>query len=160
MRFQTDSFSCGVFALKNALSCLGKNVSEKILRKHTAVSPEHGTQDHGIKNALERLGMGWSELSYGKEGDAWKALTDSLVGGSPVILATKKDQHWVTAIGTIGSTIFLDNIPTRVIIYDPSDDVSIRKESGTFVLTKRQLFEKWTQSTDGKFYGICVSKGK
>ncbi len=153
MKSQTDSFSCGVFALQNAFVCLGLSVSEKSIRSHTATSPEHGTQDHGIKNAAERLKIGWKELSIGKEGEAWKALTDALKSGSPVILSTKGGKHWTVATGLLGN----DPKTSKINVFDSSDDLNVLKESGSFAFSRRQLFKEWTKQS-GKFYAIALFK--
>lgn len=152
MKQQNDSYSCGVFALINALRCFGVKVSEKIVRAHAATTEAHGTQEHGIKNALERFGWGWSDLSYGQEGEAWKALSECIESGSPVILSLKRGQHWAVAVGMLGSN--------RVIVHDSSNDLSVLEENGAFVYTRRQLFTRWTPapSTEKKFYGIAVRK--
>lgn len=150
MKFQRDSYSCGVVALMNAFRCFGEKVPEKQVRAHAATTEEHGTQEHGLKNALERLGWSWEELGEGKEGPAWSKLIESVEGGFPVVLLFDRWQHWATAIGAIGD---------RIIVFDSTRTMKNKEEHGVHVYTRKQLLRRW-HPYEGKHYGIIVKKGK
>jgi ABC-type bacteriocin/lantibiotic exporter with double-glycine peptidase domain len=149
MRFQRTTFTCGPAAIVNALRSLGVRVSERRVRAHSATTEEHGTNAHGLRSALERLGFNGVELLGEKEGPAWQQLTDALLSGFPTILLVDRWQHWITAIGSIG-----DN----VIVFDSKRTKKNREENGVHVISRKELFERW-HVDDNKFhYGIIVMK--
>lgn len=151
MLFQTDEYSCAVAAIQNVFRALGKRVPEHHVRAHSATTPEKGTNEHGIRNALERLGMPGDELVQETKGRAWKDLTKSILGGSPVILLVEHGQHWVAAIGMLGSD--------RVVVFDSTRTKKNKLENGLHVYNRRQLFKRWTHF-EGHHFGIVVRSKK
>jgi ABC-type bacteriocin/lantibiotic exporter with double-glycine peptidase domain len=149
MKYQKDSFSCGAAAVVNALRCFGVRVPEKRVRAHSATTEKDGTNEHGIRNALERLGFAGDELRMGKEGAAWTGLTESVEGGSPVILLFDRWQHWTVAAGILGKD--------RIVVVDSTRTKKNKEENGVHVYTRKQLFRRWHRY-QGEHYGISVRK--
>ena len=148
MKYQRDEYSCGVAAIMNALRCHGKKISEKIIRAHSSTSKDYGTSEHGIKNALERIGFTGIDLAKETGDDAYLCLTEQIESGFPVILVCQRNQHWIVAIGKLGG---------KVLIFNSSKDKSNKEEQGIHVLDKKSLLKKWKGSND-TFYGIIVKK--
>lgn len=148
MRFQADRYSCGVFAIMNALRAAGVKVSEKRVRAHSGTTEEHGTSEHGIRNALERIGWVGEDLVADTKAKTFQALLSALDGGSPVILCVDDDQHWVAAVGRCGK---------NVIVHDSGRTKKNKAEHGSQVYTKKKLTERW-ENRKGKLFGIVVKK--
>jgi ABC-type bacteriocin/lantibiotic exporter with double-glycine peptidase domain len=127
---------------------MGKKVSEKQFRSHAATHEEWGTQEHGIKQALERLGFNYEEVNEGKEGVAVQSITDAVLGGFPVVLCVSRGQHWISLIGMVGKNF---------VTFDSIDTKTNRSENGVHVYSKKQLLRRWTKYKD-KHYAIIVKK--
>lgn len=152
MKYQSTPYSCGAAAVVNALRCLGKKVSERVVQKVAFTTPD-GTDEHGIIAALRSLGFDGTAFS-GNFDDAFSELESELSEGYPVILCTWDMQHWVTAMGKLGRD---PGNGTRIVIFDPSRSKTNKAENGVKVLTKKQLRKSW-KSREGKFFGIACFK--
>ena len=148
MKLQHDSYSCGVVALQNALRCFGKKVSERRIRAHTATKEDVGTTEHGMMNAIIRVGFVGNEMKPTEELSAWELLVERLEDGFPIVLSLDGGKHWATAIGSLGSD--------RIIVFDPNWTKENKSENGVCIMTKKMLFGRWRQDGDGAFYGISV----
>lgn len=149
MKIQQDIHSCGVMAVLNATKALGLTITEAEIRAHTA-TVEDGTTEHGIRNALERLGLDHEDFKCAK-GEEFVDVWADIGTGSAIILSVEDHKHWVTVIGING-----DN---RVIIFDSWNSKNNKAESGVQVCTERQL-KRWWKSKKGEFYGIVVRRPK
>ena len=146
MKLQKAAYTCGPFAILNAARAIGIRLTEAEIRKHTDTTPEEGTNEHGIKNALERLGFE-SESFQLKQDAAWEMLFQ----GNPVILNVEDGRHWIAVIGTVGR---------RVITFDSWRAKWNQAESGVNSLSKRQLMHWWTPDKGGNYFGIPLIKAK
>lgn len=151
MKIQRTAYKCGVYALMNALRAHGVKMSEKRIMAHTSTTRAEGTTEHGILNAIERLGFEHAEIKVEDQDEAWAAVTDSVSEGNPVILSVDTADHWLTVIGTIGDCV--------VVFDSDSVDPANRKEHGTHVWTVEQLFKRWKMVNDS-YYGISVKEGE
>lgn len=148
MKLQRTPYSCGPVSIVNALRARGKKVSERVVRAHTGTTKKDGTTEHGIKNALERLGCTPQDFRASKTA-AFNVLRSYVVDGCPVILSVEEGRHWVTAIGVVGK---------RVLIFDSWKSKSNLAENGVWVMDEKQLM-KWWLPEEGleKYYGIIVA---
>jgi ABC-type bacteriocin/lantibiotic exporter with double-glycine peptidase domain len=147
MRFQRDGHSCGVLAILNAAKAIGVRLSEREIRKHSGTTTD-GTTQHGILNALERLGLKGTEIKQTDKDEAFASVIDAVDEGKAVILAVEEDQHWVAGIGTCGK---------RLVTFDSWNSKDNVAEAGVEVWDARTL-RKWWTKVDGQFYGIIVER--
>lgn len=145
MKLQKQPTTCGPYAILNGARALGVTLTEAQIRKHTDTT-EQGTTEHGIKNALERLGFESESFELPRD-EAWAKLFE----GHPVILAVEDDRHWVVTIGTLDK---------RVIVFDSWPAKWNAKEQGISVLSKIQLMNWWTATKDTLRYGIPMVRVK
>jgi ABC-type bacteriocin/lantibiotic exporter with double-glycine peptidase domain len=138
MKLQTEPYDCGVYAILNGARALGINIPVAKIRKH-ADTDESGTNEHGIMNALEKLGFEHEEFKLGKD-EAF----EKLFLGTPVILNAEEGRHWIVTIGTMGK---------RVVTFDSWMAKWNAQENGVSVLSRQQLMHWWT-AVDGLRYGI------
>ena len=129
MKMQRDKFSCGTFAVLNALAAVGKRATEKRVRVDAGTTRAHGTTDHGIRQALDRQGFTGSNLPTSADA-FWSELTVAMTAGDPCILLVDDAEHWVAVIGKIGQ---------RVLVFDSDGD---RQEHGIHVFTQRGLMRR------------------
>jgi ABC-type bacteriocin/lantibiotic exporter with double-glycine peptidase domain len=147
MKFQRDNHSCGVLAILNAAKAIGVRLSEREIRKHSGTTAD-GTTQHGILNALERLGLKGTEIKQSKKDEAFADVGVAVSEGKAVILAVEEDQHWVAVIGACGK---------RLITFDSWNSKDNLAEAGIEVWDARTLRRWWTK-VDGNFYGIIVER--
>lgn len=157
MKSQRKPWSCGTAAVRNILRIYGKKVSEVSLWSSAGLTKEFGTSEHGIMEALGDNGFEAIEHHFSNKDEAWQWLHGALNEGRPVILAVECWEHWVVAIGSLGST--------GVAIFDPSNWKYNLSENGTYVWDKKKLMYKWFNNrmsvcdeTEKRLYAISVSK--
>jgi ABC-type bacteriocin/lantibiotic exporter with double-glycine peptidase domain len=143
MKLQKEPYDCGVYAILNGARALGRSIPVSKIRKH-ADTDASGTNEHGIMNALEKLGFTHEEFRLPKV-----PAFAQLFSGYPVILNVEDENHWVTLIGTMGK---------RVVIFDSWMAKWNAQENGVYVLSKQQLMSWWTADKDGLCYGIHMFK--
>lgn len=131
----------------NAARALGKVLKEADVRAHTATI-EQGTTEHGIKNALERLGFSHADFTFSVGDRTWLVIQESIKAGNPVILSVDNQDHWIVAIGVVGD---------RLVVFDSWFAKWNRNENGVHVMTKAQVI-KWMRYGENQFYGMCVSR--
>lgn len=152
MKFQKDSYSCGVFAVMNAAKCLGIDLKRRSITKYSKTTKENGTNEKGILRALSNNGMVGEEFTFKEEqvDEAFEVLDNVLVGASlnPVILSVDNDNHWCTLIGKLGY---------KYILFDSDRSKYNKEENGVHVLTKEELEAYWKSSTN-KYYCIIVDE--
>lgn len=148
MKYQRRPYDCGVAAIINAIRCYGKKMSYKRVIAHSATTPEDGTNEHGIKNAIERLEFIHEEIRTDTKGEAFDALCKNLRDGYPCILLLDRGQHWATAIGLLYDA---------VVVFDSQRTKANKSENGCHVYHRSHLMKRWTMY-DGKYYAIVVKK--
>lgn len=137
MKFQKKPGWCGPAAIANALRVLGHRVPQERIAKYAGTTIKDGTSEHGLKQALDRLGYGWSDLSERRYAAAEAALMLHLHYG-PAILLTETGNHWETALGMGPSG--------RIIIFDPQNLKFNTSENGLHVVSQgRQMRWYWTE---------------
>lgn len=138
MKTQPDEYSCGVYAVINALSAIGDEKSPDEVLEYTETD-ENGTSEKGIKNALEAFGYIVQEYTTHNSNNAWRwVLTNSI--NYPLILIIEKWNHWVVIAGRLKNKVIL-------IDSDPKNTVA--------VLGKFELLNKWGYRG---FYGIKIKR--
>jgi ABC-type bacteriocin/lantibiotic exporter with double-glycine peptidase domain len=147
MKLQRTKYTCGPLAIVNAARVLGVKIPERRVRAHTGTTREHGTTEHGIKNALERVGLAHEDLHVESQ-HAFEVLHE-VVKETPVILSVEDHRHWVVAIGVSGP---------RILTFDSWDSLKNRAECGVDVWDKRGL-TRWWASSNAECYGIVVRCG-
>jgi len=152
MRFQKDSYSCGVYAVMNAAKCFGIDLKRRQITKHSKTTKENGTSEKGILKALDGNCMVGEEFSFNKaERDmAFEVLDNVLIGPcvNPVILSVDNDNHWCTLVGKIGS---------KYLLFDSDRSKYNKEENGIHVLSVEELENYW-RSVNNKYYCIVVDQ--
>lgn len=146
MKIQQKNHDCGPFAILNALLAIGKRTSLREIKRHTATT-EDGTNEHGLQNCVERLGLVATEFTASKT-EAYQIVKDNVSVGRPVILCVEAYRHWVAAVGVIGN---------RIIVMDSWNSMANKAECGINVCNKNQLLRWWLTPNEG-YYGIIISK--
>jgi ABC-type bacteriocin/lantibiotic exporter with double-glycine peptidase domain len=149
MRYQTRTYTCGPATIVNALRVFGVRVSEKKVAEHAGTTKKDGTGQFGMLQAVERLGYEFKEILSTNQEEAWVQLNEALGLGNPVILSANGHEHWIVAIALIG---------TKVVIIDSERTANNKKENGTWILTKGQLFKKMWLKAGDSYYGIVIQK--
>lgn len=126
----------------NCARATGKHISAKWARTNAGTTKEHGTQEGGLKQAIERLGRTPEDLP--KVG-LWEALCRALDAGEPAILLVDETEHWIAAVGRIGK---------RVIVFDSTREPANKQEHGVQVVTKGQLLKRMGATK----YGVSLRK--
>lgn len=143
MKLQRSKVTCGPLAIVNAARALGIKLTERRVRAHTGTTKKDGTLEHGMKNALERLGLYGGEMDLMSD-DSFDALY-AAVQGCPVILCVDNLSHWVVAIGVAGP---------RIITFDSENTPENRAECGVDVWDSKGILDWWAH--DKRCYGILV----
>jgi predicted double-glycine peptidase len=142
---QSDKYSCGALAIVNALRALGCRMPVAAVAKLAGTSPVYGTTISGVKRALRALEYRAVGLSIAESAPtALSALRGHLGAGHPVILSWDRGEHWVAAVGVLG---------TRVAVADSADSDLVR------VMGQSTLARHWREkSVEGHdiFCGIAV----
>lgn len=147
MKFQRDNHSCGVFAIVNAARAMGVRLREAEVRKHTSTTAD-GTTQHGILNALERLGFTGTEIKQTNKEEAFADVEVAIAEGKAVILAVEEDRHWIAVVGALGK---------RLVTFDSWNSKENVAEAGIDVWDAKSLRRWWTK-VDGQFYGIIMGR--
>lgn len=145
MLLQRTSYDCGPAAIVNACLAMGRehDIGEVAKLAGTSI---RGTDEKGISRALSSLGYGALELQpKGAEraSELWTLLHGALTQGEAVILCVDGVDHWVAAIGTIGS---------RVVVFDSERARENLTCNGVHVYDEREFVER----LGGSRYAIRV----
>lgn len=149
MRFQSGPGYCGAAAIVNALRCFGERVREETVAKHAGTTREHGTQEHGIKQALERFECSFEDIIETRYATAQEKLVEHLTQGRPVIMLVESGNHWVTAVGLLGN---------RVIIYDSQNYAWNKAENGVHIVELGTSLREFWLPYEGKRQAIVVKR--
>ena len=150
MRYQAREDSCGAAAISNALRCYGRRVSERCIVKLAKTTPENGTDEHGIQEALAQLKFSCEGFAGRSRDQAWEWLWKQLEQGRPVIINTWGGQHWVCVIGSVAG---------RVILIDSANTKNNKKENGIHVYGRVEFLKKWRNTKDsGVYFALAVHK--
>lgn len=135
MQLQQKGYSCGAASLRAALFVHGKVVLESFIRKVAKTHRKEGTDEEGLKRALNRFNFGYREVTTNSSRKAGDWLKKSLDKGRPVLICCDAWDHWITAIGTIGS---------RIIVFDPANyPRKLKKYSGLMMYGISDLVNRW-----------------
>lgn len=146
MKLQDDGYSCGPYAVYNALKALGRDsLDVEEIANAAGTDPKAGTDERGIKAALGAYGYTTTTLQGPGRDTFWEQLTKALTK-DPVILVVDDNDHWVTLIGKLGD---------RVICADPENTKANKRENGVETYSKAELME---YIGDGSMYGLRVVK--
>lgn len=149
MELQERLYSCGPAAVRSALYVLGHKTSEAAIRRQAGTTPD-GTDERGIIRAIHHYGHKTREHHTEAIKVAWDWLKTELRRGRPVLLCVDKWDHWVSAIGTLGS---------KVLIFDPDSSMGQkRKYSGIKLYSEHELGSRWKYMGEGRgcYYSISV----
>ncbi len=147
MRFEAAKGTCGPVSVYNALLALGVERSLAKIRKDCGTNGDEGTTEHGLKQAIERAGLTWTELAAGWD-EAYTQLHEHLRDRGAAILLTEGGDHWEAGIGVSGP---------RVLVFngDRLQNPDNRQANGVNVLTKRQLKNYW-DAYEGRRYALLI----
>ena len=142
MNLQETPFTCGPASLCNAVKALGATpIPEKTVAELCGTTPR-GTNATQLLRGARKLGLRPESFKRYSPESAYRALSGALLQGLPVVCSVDQDDHWVTAIGLLGSD--------RVLVADSA--------SGDVVLsyTKASFLDRWQGSARGKvlWYGV------
>lgn len=150
MRYQAKPGWCGAAAAANALRCLGTKVRQDVIARHAGTTVADGTTEHGLRQAIERMGHATAEIRERKYATALAQLQAHLRTG-PALLLVEGGGHWVTAIGTAPGG--------RVVVFDPQLAPWNKAECGVHVLGGDALRRAW-DACEGVRYAILVYPGE
>ena len=145
MKIQSDSFSCGIFAVLNAARALNISLSRRDVSKHSNTT-QKGTNQKGILSALKNNCMSGKVINTSAT-DAVEQMNMALAESKPVILCVDNENHWITIIGRLGR---------KYIVFDSEKTKQNRAEHGVHLVERKSLMKRWINK--GKYYGIIVSK--
>lgn len=142
MKAPKKSYTCGPMAIVNGACALGIDLTEDVVAAACNCNKTVGTSDLGVIRGLKQLNFKSyvMETPGFSEAHAW--LLGQLTFERPTILSFEEWDHYVVAIGRLGS---------RVIIYDSG----LRKGS-TRVLSEEQLQKEWLYKAAGLYAGISM----
>lgn len=152
MKLQRSANTCGPLAIVNGARALGVKLTERSVRAHTGTT-KAGTTEHGILNALERLGFEYTRHAFVLNEDGWyEQLLKIVADGHPVILSVEGDNHWIAAFGVLGD---------RVVTFDSWNAKWNVAECGVDVLDKKKMKGWWAPKSGSQVcMGISMWKAK
>lgn len=149
MRLQRDDYSCGACAVMNALEALGIQITIEQAKRLADTTPD-GTDEVGIKDALDALGLDSSVVAWdsasgpGARGDWFFAMVlRAANAGSPSIVYSRPRQHWFAVIGALGH---------RLVVFDSDNTKENVAASGVHVCGPAELL----QATGPEPYALRV----
>jgi ABC-type bacteriocin/lantibiotic exporter with double-glycine peptidase domain len=148
VQLQSDKFSCGAFAIANALEAIGHCVDTRAVAELALTHPVRGTSERGVRRALDLLGYRTYPISAVGPGAATQAaiaLRGALAIGHPVLLVVDRGEHWVAAVGILGR---------RFLVVDSSASALVR------VVDSVDL-TRWWRDRDARtrrqvYYGVAL----
>lgn len=154
MQFQSKPHWCGPASVYNALKLVKYRgpLNQRMLARIAESSEASGTDEHGIHEALIKLGVDWADFGLDTGSEAWRTLREQLRFGHPVILCLDNWQHWATAVGVLGNF---------VLVFDPGNWGYNMKRNGLIRCSEKGLLRRWKAARkmagdEPPFYGISV----
>lgn len=146
MRFQPDSYSCGIFAVLNAADILGKRLRTASIKRYSQTSKKFGTSELGIKRSLLNHDLNFYEFEVNDFEVALRILETASHEKKPVILCVDKWDHWLVFYGFDEKKrfLFLDSLNTS----------RNKRNNGKRILNKTRFKKFWCNK--GTYYGIVV----
>lgn len=142
---QHNSFSCGTYAIINAITALGGETSYDEVKRLAGTSYRGGTTRIGILKALSALDYRGIPYRTSSPDYGWR-FARKWATINPLIMLVDSHEHYFVATGLIGD---------RVIVVDSGADVS-GNELGTFSYGRGELLTRWIYR--GMMYAIRVSR--
>lgn len=131
---QRSHYDCGPTALHGALKLCGRKAKYDDLVRWAGSTEEKGTPAVGIKRALEKLKVPFTEYRSSNRMKAWRW---ARLQTQPAILCFDNDEHWVLLCAGTGR---------RVLVFDP--------EAGLRVYSRKDFMGRWV--TGRNVYGILL----
>lgn len=149
MRYQARDGACGAASVVNALRALGWKVSEGRVRKIAGTTPQAGTDEHGIYEAVRQLGYSAVPFTTEDRKAAAAVVHSNVLAGRPCILCVDNYGHWVAIVGVVGD---------RFLLVDPTNTQRNSQENGCHSVSKAELLKRWRNREDGIYFSIVVGK--
>ena len=146
MRFQTTGYNCGPNAVDNALEAYGEHYRDEEATMRLCRTTSRGTGEIKIREALKKRRHKTRAWNTTDQDQAIDKLFNALINGWPVILAVDRDEHWVAAMGVLG---------TEVIAVDSENSYCNRERNGIHYYSRAQLLRRW-RNKKGKYFGLVV----
>lgn len=134
IKTQPNNYSCGIYSIINSLIVFGDNKSPEEIKEFTHTTSRNGTDEIGIKNALNNLGYTTKEYLTQNKNNAWRWVLNNSIN-YPLILYLDKKEHWIVVAGRIRN---------KVILIDSLDTAHI--------VGKEELLSRW----GNQYYGIRI----
>lgn len=113
---QPNSYQCGPFALKYALSMLGIFKNEDEIGITAGNTWWGGTDEIGLAKAVRRYNCKMKYIQSSNPDDARRSLNEMLKKRIPCILSVKGWEHWLTAVSySKGKYVIIDSDQNSVI---------------------------------------------
>jgi len=147
MKRQITEYNCGPASVQNALRFYGRRVGQANLAKAAGTSPD-GTDEEGVKAALNWAKMPWAEIREYSPDVAWSMLINV-----PVVCCVDRWTHWVTVLGTARG---------RVLYFDPAKEDHLIPELNIVTLSRGKFMKRWEAARrvrgplGEKYYGLQV----
>lgn len=133
---QRANYDCGPAALHGALKLYGRQVRYNSLVRWAGTTEANGTSAAGLKRALERLGVPYTEYTSRSRRLSWRWACKQT---SPSVLCFDNDEHWVLLMAGLGR---------RVLVFDP--------ETGLQVYSRQDFLARWV--TEGRVYALSLRR--
>lgn len=152
MKYQIRSYSCGSATIVNALKLLNTDIPETEVIKLANTNKEEGTPEPDMLRAIKKLGFAVGTHEDKSWQKSWRWLQDSIKKGQPVILAVDNWGHYVNVLANFSTQ--------KVILFDPAGSIKpqVKKENGIFVLSKKELKERWLNNEENLYFGLCIKE--
>jgi len=153
---QKKKWSCGAAVVRNTFRVFGVRVAEHEIRACAGTHQDYGTSEVGILKALRAWGFHPKQHSFDDKQKATEWLHETLANGQPVILAVENWEHWILAIGSLGTS--------GIAIFDSSNFKVNLYENGTHVWNDKKLIHMWWNDRKSitvdqkRIYAISVRK--
>jgi ABC-type bacteriocin/lantibiotic exporter with double-glycine peptidase domain len=149
VRIQDDNYSCGACAVLNALESVGIEVDLGQIESLAGTTPQ-GTDENGIMQAIDRLGLSSEVIAHSGPGSAdvakdwwWTSVWRGVLDGGPAIVYSRSRQHWMVLSGLLGD---------RMTLLDSDNDPANVAANGVHSVDRDSLMDR----TGGELYAIRV----
>ena len=143
MRMQNSQANCGPTAVQNGLVALGLTRSIDELEKLLGCTATQGTSGPKMLKGLYHIEeLQPRKIEESREEIAHLRLDAALRSGRPVILCVDNLEHYVCAIGRLGTS--------RVIIADSADSELV------LVYTWSEAMRRWESQSKKAYWGLVL----